>query len=112
VGAELVQWDRRTDSHFEPNSRFSQFCESAKKSKKSYLTLLHELHEVCETSSSVFSLLYLLSFGPELSALFYSVPPEPITMSAVCASSTLYRSTAATAPPTGKAKVKKLNFTL
>jgi hypothetical protein len=31
VGAELVQWDRRAVSHYEPNSRFSQFCESAKK---------------------------------------------------------------------------------
>jgi hypothetical protein len=31
VGAELVYADRRTDRHYESNSRFSQFRESAEK---------------------------------------------------------------------------------
>ena len=104
VGAALVQWDGRTDI-MKLIVAFHNFA-NAPKIINSYLIPLYELHEGWNFFS-IFGLPYLLFFRPEWSALFISVPPQPITISAVCANSTLYRCTTTTVPPHVKERWKR-----
>jgi hypothetical protein len=110
VGAELVQWDGRMDGRTDITKlivAFRKFANALQKYNNVFNKITRMNYTSCETSSSVFSLPYLLSFRPERSALFFSVPPQPITMYAVCASNTFYRSTTTTVPPTGKSEGKR-----